>query len=352
MNNRSSSTIKTLMLVLCALLWGFTFPFQSIATNYVGTYTFLAARSWVAVIFLIPVVKAADVFRAKAREKEIENLRKAYKSTNASVLGEETGSNSADADVSGTMAAQSAIPGKNSSRGTSAGNPRSRRLLLIAGALAGTALFAASAFQQTGIGYTTTAKASFITALYVILVPIFSLVLGKKVSGKIWLCVEISVVGLYFLCFKRGTLSGFQYGDLLMLAAAAVFALQIMTVDHFVSRVDPIRLNQLQIGMQGILATLFTFLFEHPTAADIGHAAFAIFFAGILSSGVAYTLQIVGQSGLDPTIASIAMCLESVFGAIGGWLIQGQTLSARETLGSALMFSAIILSQLPSRHSV
>lgn len=326
MKNRSASAVKTLMLVLCALLWGFTFPFQSIATNYVGTYTFLAARSWVAVIFLIPVVKAADVIRTKSREK------------NAEAAGVRTGAGSSGA-----------FRPESGEKSDAARDPRSRWLLYIAGALAGTALFAASAFQQTGIGYTTTAKASFITALYVILVPIFSLVLGRKVSGKIWLCVAISVAGLYFLCFKKGTLSGFQYGDLLMLAAAAVFAVQIMTVDHFVGRVDPIRLNQIQIGMQGILATAFTLLFEHPTAADIGRAAFAIFFAGILSSGVAYTLQIVGQNGLDPTIASIAMCLESVFGAIGGWLIQGQTLTARETLGSALMFSAIVLSQLPSR---
>lgn len=299
---RSATVTKTLLLVLTALLWGFTFSFQSMATKYVGTYTFLAARSWVAALFLIPVVKAADIFREK---KEGISLKP------------ET--------------------------------PGEKRLLWLAGGACGAVLCLASALQQTGIAYTSTAKASFITALYVILVPILSMFLGKRTDGKIWFCVALSVAGLYMLCFKPGSLQGFGKGDVYMVFAALGFAVQILVVDKFVTGMDPVRLSRMQVMFQGIIATVLMLIFEHPALSDIWHAALPVIFAGILSSGVAYTLQIVGQKGLNPTISSIAMCLESVFGAIGGWLILGQKLSSREIMGCALMFTAIVLAQIPLR---
>lgn len=298
---RSTTVTKTLLLVLTAFIWGFTFSFQSMAAEYVGTYSFLATRSWIAVLFLVPVVKAADSIRMK-----------------------KTG---------------------NSLRPKTAGE---KKLLWLAGGACGAVLCLASALQQAGIAYTTTAKASFITALYVILVPVLSVFLGRKTDRKIWFCVALSVVGLYFLCFRGGTIQGFGKGDLLMIFAALGFAIQILVVDRFVTLVDPIRLSRMQVMFQGIISTVLMLIFERPTAADLFHAAFPIIFAGIFSSGVAYTFQIVGQKGLNPTIASIAMCLESVFGAIGGWLILGQKLSPREVLGCALMFTAIVLAQIPS----
>lgn len=298
---KSTTVTKTLLLVLTALIWGFTFAFQSMAADYVGTYTYLAARSWIAVLFLIPVVKITDFMTMK-----------------------QTGRSKAPDTAKG------------------------RRNLWIAGAICGGFLCMASAFQQAGISMTTTAKASFITALYVILVPIMSLFLGRKTDGKIWFCVAVSVVGLYFLCFKKGSLQGFGPGDILMLFAAAGFAIQILVVDWFVKDMDPIRLSQMQVGFQGLFATILMLIFEHPTVYGLTHAAVSILFAGVLSSGVAYTLQIAGQKGLNPAIASIAMCLESVFGAIGGWLILDEKLTPREMSGCALMFTAIVLAQLPS----
>lgn len=300
-----TTVTKTLLLVLTAFLWGFTFSFQSMATEYVGTYTFLAARSWIAVLFLVPVVRISD--------------RAAKKQTGRSKAPE---------------------------------TARERKRLWLAGAACGGVLCMASAFQQAGIAMTTTAKASFITALYVILVPVISLLLGKKTDRKIWLCVAMAVCGLYFLCFKRGGLSGFGPGDILMLFAAAGFALQILVVDRFVTSMDPIRLSQMQVGFQGLFSTILMLIFEHPTAGGLARAAVSILFAGVLSSGVAYTLQIVGQKGLNPTIASIAMCLESVFGAVGGWLLLGEKLSVREMSGCALMFAAIVLASVPSKFSL
>lgn len=294
---------KTMLLLLTAFIWGFTFSFQSMATEYVGTYTFLATRSWIAVLFLIPVVKAADSVRMKSGGKSLRPESKAEK-----------------------------------------------KLLWLAGGACGAMLCLASALQQAGIACTTTAKASFITALYVILVPIISIFLGQRTDKKIWFCTALSVVGLYFLCFKAGSPGGFGRGDLLIIFAALGFAVQILVVDRFVTKVDPIRLSQMQVMFQGIISTVLMLIFERPTAAALIHAAFPIIFAGIFSSGVAYTFQIVGQKGLDPTIASIAMCLESVFGAIGGWVILGQKLSGREILGCALMFTAIVLAQIPGRQ--
>lgn len=297
---RPEPVTKTLLLVLTAFLWGFTFSFQSMATEYVGTYTYLASRSWIAALFLVPVIRGADKIRLR-----------------------------------------------RTGRSKAPGTAEEKKNLWIAGAVCGAVLCIASALQQTGIATTTTAKASFLTALYVILVPIFSIFLGRKTDRKIWVCVVLAVAGLYLLCFQPGSLQGFGKGDLLMLACAAMFAVQILVVDRFVSRVDPIRLSQRQVFFQGVFATILMLVFEHPTPDALAHAAASILFAGVLSSGVAYTLQIVGQDGLNPTIASIAMCLESVFGALGGWLILGERLSGRELAGCGLTFLAIILSQIP-----
>jgi drug/metabolite transporter (DMT)-like permease len=303
--NGASVTVRhTLILVTAAVIWGFTFVSQSIGADYVGASTFLTLRSWLATVFLVPVIWIADRIRY-GKNKDIEE--------NTQLL-------------------------KQSVRNR-------RKKHIFGGIVCGSLMFLASFLQQVGIAYTTTAKAGFLTAMYVVLVPIISMLAGKFPGKKIWICVALSVMGLYFLCMKRGI--GFSYGDLLMLASALCFALQILAVNHFSAVTDGIRLSQMQMMTAAIIASFFMIFGEHPTWAQIRPAFGAIAFAGIMSSGVAYTLQIIGQKDLNPTIASLAMSLESVFSAIGGWLLLHQELSGRELFGCALMFAAIILSQIP-----
>lgn len=206
----------------------------------------------------------------------------------------------------------------------------------------------ASAAQQIGIAYTTTAKSGFLTALYVVFVPLVSIFLGKRPEKKLWLCVLLGVAGLYFLCMK-GT-EGLGAGDLWTLLCAFLFSFQILSVSHFAGLTDGIRLSVWEFLTQSVIATVLMFVLEEPEPVAIRAALPAILYAGVMSSGVAYTLQIVGQKDLNPTIASLAMCLESVFSAISGWIVLGEILSAREIFGCALMFGAIVLSQvsLPS----
>ena len=290
---------NTLLLVLTALVWGCAFVAQSVGAEHVGAFTFLACRSWLAGVTLLPVIA---LLRARQRRPE--------------------------------SAAESPAP-------------QSRRALLTGGIACGCFLFLASSAQQIGVASTTTAKAGFITAMYVIIVPILSLVLGRRVGKKIWLCVAMSVVGLYLLCIA-GSLS-LSRGDAMVLLCALLFAGHIMTVDHFSPKMDGVQLSCIQFFTTAILATVCMLLFEHPTAAALQSALLPILYAGILSSGVGYTLQIVAQKGLNPTIASMAMSLESVFSALAGWVILGQGLTAREFSGCALMFAAITLAQLPDR---
>ena len=265
---------NTLLLVCGAFIWGTAFVAQSVGSDYMGPYTFLAGRSWLACAFLLGLMA---VLRKMGR-------------TN---------------------------PG--------------------------------SAAQQMGIGTTSTAKAGFMTALYVVLVPVTSIFFGSRPGVKLWGCVVVSVVGLYLLCLAgRDTLS-LTGGEWQLLLCAALFTLQIMLVNHFSPQLDGIQLSFMQFLVVAVLSTVFMFAFETPTVEQFRGAAVSIAYCGIMSSGVAYTLQIVGQKELDPTIASLAMCLESVFSALAGWLILGETLSATELCGCVLMFGAIVASQLPEK---
>ena len=214
----------------------------------------------------------------------------------------------------------------------------------LGGMSCGTFLFLASVSQQAGISLTTTAKAGFITAQYVVIVPLISVFFGKKVRSGIWLCVALSVTGLYLLCMNGPLELG--TGDSLMLLCAFLFALQIICVDHFSPITDPVRLSFAQFFMTALLATAGMLLFEPLSVTGLKAAAGSIVYAGVMSSGVAYTLQIVGQQNLNPTVASLSMSLESVFSAICGWIVLGQALHTRELAGCGLMFAAIVLSQL------
>ena len=290
---------NTLMLVVAALIWGTAFVAQSVGSGYMGPYTFLASRSWLACAFLLGLM---GVRRA--------NQRRQGKRLPFWVHG---------------------------------------KTLAIGGALCGVALFAASAAQQMGIGTTSTAKAGFMTALYVVLVPVCGIFLGSRPGLKMWACVAVSVAGLYLLCLAgRDTLS-LTGGEWQLLLCAFLFTLQILLVNHFSPRLDGIQLSFAQFFTVSVVSTVFMFLFEQPTPEQFAGAAVSVLYCGIMSSGVAYTLQIVGQQELDPTIASLAMCLESVFSALAGWIILGQTLTGTELAGCVLMFAAIVASQLPDR---
>ena len=291
---------NTLLLVLAALIWGCAFVAQSVGAEYVGAFTFLAARSWLGGIVLLPLIAVLDG-GAKGRREPLRAPRTAAE----------------------------------------------RRTLLHGGLCCGLLLFLSSAAQQFGISGTSTAKAGFITTMYVLIVPLLSLLAGRRVARKIWFCVALGVTGLYLLCMREGFSIG--RGDTLMLLCALLFSGHILTVGHFSPRVDGVRLSCVQFFVTAVLSTLCMFLFEKPVWSEVRSAAIPILYAGILSSGAGYTLQIVGQRDLDPTIASLAMSLESVFSALAGWVLLHQRLTLRELAGCALMFAAILFAQIPAR---
>ena len=221
----------------------------------------------------------------------------------------------------------------------------SRRTLLLGGACCGVLMFTGSYIQQTGIAYTTAGKAGFLTAIYVVLVPVLGIFLKKKPRPILWVSVALACVGLYFLCFTDKTFS-LAMGDAAMLGGAVMFALHIMVVDHFSPLVDGVCLSFVQVLTAGSLGMVVAFITEQPSFAALSAAAVPILYTGVFTMGVAYTLQIVAQKDTDPTVASLILCMESVFAVVFGWLILHETLSLREGVGSVFMFVAILLAQL------
>lgn len=275
------------ILLITSIIWGMAFVAQSVGSHLVGPFTFMAIRSWLGFFVLAPLL--------------FHTLRKV---------------------------------GIN-------------RNLVIGSVCCGIGLFFGSILQQFGIAYTTTAKAGFITALYMIFVPICSWFLHKPIHKQIWISVLMSVLGLYLLCF-HGSIAAFNQGDLLMLLAALGFTFQILAVNHFVTKCHPILLSGGQFLFCAIVSTLMMTT-ETITLPAFKQALIPMLYTGIFSTGVAYTLQIIGQKGLNPTVSSLVMCLESVFSALGGWLLLGQSLNIQELTGCSLMFLAIVFSQVSPR---
>lgn len=292
-----------ILLFITAVIWGVAFVAQSAGMDYVGPYTFNAVRCLLGGIVLIPCV----FFLTRSAKKEQKK--------------------------DGTASKMPVMD-----------RPKD---LLIGGLICGFMMFVSTTLQQVGIAYTTVAKAGFITALYIIIVPILGIFLKRKAGLKIWISVVIALVGLYLLCMK-GSLS-LSRGDFLILICSICFAIHIMVVDHFTEKVSGTKLSCIQFLFAGALSSVLMFLFEEPHWADIGAAWLPICYAGILSCGVAYTFQIIGQCGTDPTIASLILSLESVVSVLAGWILLGETLSPREILGCVLMFGAIILAQINPR---
>lgn len=298
---RKNSLIGSLFLALAAIIWGSSFVAQTAGAEYVGPFTFIAIRSFLGSAVLLPVIFVSDAVKKKTRPQEYRKMTKSdYK------------------------------------------------YLLIGGVACGAVLCVASCLQQLGIdGGTAPGMAAFITALYILLVPIFSVFIGKKIRPIIWLCVGVSIIALYMLCVKEG--GRVQGSDLYVLACAVCYAVHILVIDKVSPNLDGIRLSSLQFFVAGLITLIPMFLTEETSLEALKAAAPSIAYSGIMSSGVAFTLQILGQQKTEPTIATMIMSLESVFGVITAMIILSQVPTGRETLGCILMFAAIIVAQLPEK---
>ena len=296
-----NKTKNTFLLLLTAFIWGVAFVAQSVGMDYVGPLTFNASRFIIGAIFLIPCIAFLDKLKEKENQAAGKNIPEA---------------------------------------------PQNKKVLITGGICCGIAIAAASTLQQYGIAYTTVGKAGFITALYIVIVPILGIFLKRKPRLIIWFSVLLALVGLYFLCMTDSL--SFSKGDTLVLLCAFVFSLHIMIFDHFSPMVDGVRMSCIQFAVAGVLCGIPALIFEHPTFSSLIAAWAPILYAGILSCGVAYTLQIVAQKNYDPTVASLLLSLESVFSVLAGWVILHQALSPREIFGCVLVFIAIILVQLPT----
>ena len=306
---------NSLLLLLTACIWGVAFVAQSVGMEYVGPFTFNCVRSIIGGLVLIPCIWFLD--RWKQRQDGVQNGALNHRSVNAS----------------GKMTEE---------------RSETRRMLLTGGICCGLALFVASNLQQIGIQYTTVGKAGFITALYIVMVPVFGIFLKKRAGIRVWISVALAVAGLYLLCITDRLALG--KGDILVLLCAVVFAVHILVVDHFSAKADGVRMSCIQFLVCGLLSGVGMLLTEHPEISLILQAWQPILYAGVFSCGVGYTLQIVGQKGTDPTVASLILSLESVVSVLAGWLLLGQRLSVRELGGCALMFAAILLAQMPERR--
>lgn len=293
---------NVIMLMIAALIWGVAFVAQSVGMEHVGPFTFNGVRCLVGAVALLPVIFFFD--RKKKKEKTGQEEKK--------------------------------------ERGIG-----TKKDLVMGGLLCGGFLFLASSLQQIGIQYTTTGKAGFVTAFYIVIVPVLGIFLHKKISGNVWIAVALALVGLYFLCMTESFTIG--KGDIYIFACAFVFSIQILMVDRFAPKVDGVKLSCLEFLVSGLLSLFFMFGLERPTLSGILAAGIPILYAGVLSCGVAYTFQILGQRDSNPAIASLIMSLESTFSVLAGWLLLHETLSTREAIGCIFMFVAILLAQLPEK---
>ena len=294
------------LLVFTALIWGSAFVAQSVGMDYLGPFTFNSLRCLLGGLVLLPVIWFMGRKGTGGQKK---------------------------------MASQENPQNKKTDQKT----------LWIGGICCGIALAAASSLQQIGLVYTSAGKAGFITALYILIVPVLGLFLGKKVGVKTWMGVGLAILGMYFLCIKEGFF--ISYGDFLVMICAFIFSLHILIIDYFSPKVDGVKLSCIQFWIAGILCALPMILNEKPTLDAVAAAWLPLLYAGVLSCGVAYTLQIIAQKNTDPTVASLILSLESVFAALTGWLVINETLSPKELFGCVLVFTAIILAQLPQKRT-
>lgn len=286
---------SSLILLLTATIWGVAFVAQSVGMEYIGPFTFNAIRCVLGGLVLIPVILVLK----KKKETGAENQEKEDKKT-----------------------------------------------LWTGGIACGVILCIASNLQQFGIMEASVGKSGFFTALYIVMIPVIGIFIGKRPGIKLWFCVALAVVGMYLLCMKEGSFT-IERADIMLLLCALVFSFHILVVDYFSPKVDGVKMSCIQFFVCGVLSAVGMLFTETPDISNIQAAWLPLLYAGLLSCGVGYTLQIVGQKGINPVIASLIMSLESVISALAGWVILGQVLSPKEILGCVLMFVAIIITQIP-----
>lgn len=287
----------SVFLLLATVIWGNAFVAQSVGMDYIGPFTFQVIRCALAVVFLAPVT-----FLFERRKGGISSSLSRWRDP----------------------------------------------VLWKAGILCGCALFVATSLQQIGLIYTDAGKSGFLTAMYIVLVPVFGIFIGRKPPKTAVFSVLPAVIGLYFLSFAG--MGGIRTGDLALVGCAVAFAVQILCIDRFAGTVDGLRLNCVQALTVTVISVPFMVFTESVSLSRILDCWMPLSFAGVLSMGVAYTLQIQGQKLLEPTTASLLMSTESVFALLGGWLLLGETMTQWEILGCVLIFAAVVISQLPSRN--
>lgn len=311
----SSKLRGSIMLFTTAFIWGSSFVAQKAGMDYIGPFTYNGLRFLIGALVLVPVIVIMDVLKKRkgcgegAESNEIETCGSSENACGVLKNGGKT--------------------------------------LLAGGLSCGAVLFVGSSLQQIGLVYTSAGKVGFITALYIVLVPILGLFMGQKVRRILWLSVALATVGLYLLCIKTGFTIG--KGDLLVIACAFGFALHILIIDHFSPKTDGIKLSCLQFFLAGIFSVPFMVIFETIDWANIYDCRLPILYTAVLSCGVAYTMQILGQKDVEPAVASLILSLESVFAVITGIIVLHEHVSNRELTGCIILFTAIILAQLPGK---
>ena len=302
---KNRKMLGNLLLLLTAMIWGTAFVGQRVGMDSIEPVTFNAARMWLAAA-AIGLVAVLTGKKSDSQDKK---------------------------PVSGLTDTRDKAQER-------------RKNTIIGGICCGSFLTAASLFQQMGVVYTTAGKAGFITAMYMLLVPIINFVFFKKKNTwLVWTGVLVGVFGMYLLCITDGF--SLTYGDTLVCICALLFSGHILCCDHFVQLGNPIRISAIQFATAAVISTIAAFLAEEPSWQKIASAAVPILYCGIVSGGIGYTLQMVAQRYTDPTIASLLMSLESVFAVIAGALLLGERMTARELAGCVIMFAAIVLVQIP-----
>ena len=301
MKNKKAFGIITLLIT--SIIWGLAFVFQRSGMDHIEPITFNAARMSAGALFVVVICIIRDLISKKAINKDhIESKKSITKNT------------------------------------------------IIGGVGCGLFLTAASLVQQMGLVETSAGKAGFITAMYMLFVPIINLIFFKKKgSAKVWIAVIIGIIGMYLLCVKEKL--EFENGDALVLLCAVLFAGHILWCDRFAPQSDAVKMSAIQFIVAGSLSWVFSFIFESPTIDQIIYATVPILYCGLVSGGIGYTLQIVGQQCIDPAPASIIMSLESVFAVLAGVLLLNESMTIQEIIGCIIMFIAIILVQLPSKEN-
>ena len=293
---------QTVFLLITATIWGLSFVAQSVGMDHVGPFTFTSFRMCLGALFLMPFL-----LWARRRLKITNPVEYAHRSS-----------------------------------------PAYRKTLLMGSICCGLCLFGGESLQQFGLVHDTeVGKAGFITALYIVLVPLIGLILGRKTGWLVWVAVAIAIGGLWFLCVPPEGFS-IRLGDFYTLLCAFVFSLHILVISFFVTKVNGVELAAGQFICGSITATCAMLLTETPTIEGLQGAMWPLLWAGIMSNGIAYTLQIVGQRGMNETVASLIMSLESAIAVIAGWVLLGEVLSERELFGCLLMAGAVVLAQLPT----